>query len=182
MTTSVKNLIRNNATIIRITELHRGDLFKFIEKSAYGSPVLRYAVVNDILSDGKDAFIEALTIQADWSTTHVEKRLFHGDENLNIYPASIEDLKQDLKNCFKLIENSVATKEKELKEAQDNVLFVKNLLNGTLQYKLQCVDFQEISQSQLENLQSANKSVLVSAAESDKSVLDEAFDSDETEF
>lgn len=89
----VKTLINPSATIVRVAEVRKNDVYKRIEKPSYGDERLVYGKVIDILASDEEAAMVALEfVPVDYSTgIQAVVRTFKGDTEIALFPATVDE-------------------------------------------------------------------------------------------
>jgi hypothetical protein len=110
---NVRNLVQTTATIIKITELKKGNIVKLIEEK-YSEPVINFAVVTDILSNGDKTYVELVTYRKDYGEVKLEYKLLSADKDVTLFPAT----KDDLLGHFETIKMEI---QKEIQSEEDKL-------------------------------------------------------------
>ncbi len=147
-----KNIIQSSANIIRITQLHKGDVYKRIEESSYGDPTVKYGVVMDILNQGDKGFIEALEYTKSYSTIDASLKIFGGDKDIAIFPTTIEEVKNHLNSAVESIRKSIEDKRQALEKEIKMLGEVETFVSGETAKKLTEASFETVSQDQFDQI------------------------------
>lgn len=89
----VKTLIKSNANIIRVSEVGTGDVYKRLDKPAYGDERVVYGVVLDVLANGEDAALVTLEFGPVSYGTDPKPiiKTFKGDGDVALFPAALDE-------------------------------------------------------------------------------------------
>lgn len=126
-----KNLIQASAKIIKITELKKGSLVKVIKKE-YSSNEMHYGIVTDLLNSGNKTWIEMILFKKSYSDIKGEVQLFEGSDNLEIFPAKIDEIKVHLDDALESMEKSVGNKKEEIRKAEEALARAKSFVSGQM--------------------------------------------------
>lgn len=120
----VKTLINPSATIVRVAEVRKNDVYKRIEKPSYGDERLVYGKVLDILASDEEAAMVALEfVPVDYSTgIQAVVRTFKGDTEVALFPASIEEYTLHLDQAIEAQEKTVEAAGRDY-EAKQRLLY-----------------------------------------------------------
>lgn len=120
----VKTLINPSATIVRVAEVRKNDVYKRIEKPSYGDERLVYGKVLDILASDEEAAMVALEfVPVDYSTgIQAVVRTFKGDTEIALFPASIEEYTLHLDQAIEAQEKTVEAAGRDY-EAKQRLLY-----------------------------------------------------------
>lgn len=140
-----KNIIQSSARVIRITELAKGNVIKFIDEQ-YSVNEMRYAIVSDILNDGSKMFIELISFKKDYgSGIRLERKMIAGDKDVAIFPAKKEDLMTSFTDIREEAEREIVKKERELADMKENLMWLTD--------KIETHKAQELTEPKFEELQ-----------------------------
>lgn len=142
-----KNLIQTTANVIRITNLKKGDIYKRYEDSSYSSSV-SYGLVKDIKNSGEETFIEAVEYKKSYSSIDADLKIFSGSKDLNIFPATLEEVTSEFSGVVEKLEKEIRDKQKEIENKQKCIEDTNKLLSGELVNMIQSAEYKEISQAE----------------------------------
>ena len=138
----MKNLIQLNANVIKITNLKKGDVFKRIDDN-YSTPEVKYGVVLDLMNTGEKSFIEVLEYTKSYREIKGEIKVFGGEKDLSIFPCSIGEIQEYLKDAIKSIEKDIEEKKEELQKNIEANEKAKQFVSGELSKTLTLLEFKE---------------------------------------
>ena len=124
----VQQVIRNSADIVTITNLAPGDVYKRIEESSYGDPVLRFGIVQSVMNNGEDAAVTALEYAPDYTlgaTTAV--KVFTGTKPVAIFPATPDEVLDHIDGLEKAAEEALDRATEAERKAVANLDRVRTL-------------------------------------------------------
>jgi len=138
----MKNLIQLNANVVRITNFKKGDVFKRID-TRYSDTEVKYGVVLDLLNDGKKSFIEALEYKKGYDSVSGEIKVFRGEEDLNIFPCNISEIKEYLESAINSVDKEIEKSKEELQKKIEANEKAKQFVSGELSKSLTMLEFKE---------------------------------------
>ena len=141
-----KTLIQSSCNVIRITSLVKGNIYKRVEDS-YGAKI-QYGIVLDLFNTGEKTFIQALEYEVSYNVINPTVKVFKGDEDLSIFPATFEEVKEHFAEAIVGLRKRVEDKQKELSETQLGLQRAEEFIGGELQKKLSAASFVEVSQQE----------------------------------
>jgi hypothetical protein len=142
-----KNIIQSNVNVIRITNLKIGDLYKRYEENTYDNSVY-YGIVRSINNSGEKTFIEVVEYKKTYATISADFKVFSGEKDLNIFPASISEIENEFEGITDKLEKEIGDKLKEIENKKKCIAEVQLLLSGELSKQLQTAEFKELTQSE----------------------------------
>lgn len=142
-----KNLIQSTANVIRITNLKVGDIYKRYSDSSYDSSVY-YGIVKAINNNGEQTFIEAVEYKKSYSSISADFKVFSGEKDLAIFPATLDEIKDEFGKVVQQIEKEIVGKLEEVEDKKKCLAETQLLLSGELSSRLQSADFKELTQSE----------------------------------
>lgn len=142
-----KNIIQTSANVIRITNLKAGDLYKRVDDSSYSTSI-KYGIVKAILNNGEKTFIEAIEYTKSYSTIKAEMAIISGEKDIAIFPATIDEIKDEFNGLEANLLKEIETKEKEIEEKKKCIAETRMLLSGELVNTIQSAEFKELTQGQ----------------------------------
>lgn len=123
-----KNLIQASANVIRITNLSIGDVIKMVDVD-YSSPEIYFGVVIDLLNDGNNSFVQIMRYKKSYLAIDCDIKTYEGNKDINIFPTTVEEVKEHLSETIKMFERDVAQKERELNEKKYALQNAKDFVN-----------------------------------------------------
>ena len=142
-----KNLIQTSANVIRIINLKKGDIYKRYEDSTYSSGVY-YGLVKDIKNNGEQTFIEAIEYKKTYSNISAELKVYRGEKDLAIFPATLDEVKDEFVSVVEKLEEEISTKKKEIADKEKCISDTNKLLSGELSKMVQSAEFKEMTQGE----------------------------------
>lgn len=142
-----KNIVQASANVIRIINLKQGDIYKRFDDSSYSKDV-KYGIVKNIYNDGEKTFIEAVEYKKSYSDLEASIYVIRGDNDVSIFPATLEEIKDEFQTSLTGIEKKIQDKKEEIAKLEGALETTKQLVSGELQLKLQAPTFKEITQSE----------------------------------
>lgn len=140
-----QNIIQASAKIVRITELKKGNVIKYVDEQ-YSSTEMRMAVVSDILNDGTKTFIELVSFKKDYHAgIKLEKRLLKGMDDVAIFPATKEDLIADFQSIKELATREIKEKREELAKMELNLAWLTETVETHQAQELTEPKFEELN-------------------------------------
>lgn len=131
------SFVTASATVTRVTELKKGDVYKRLNDDSYSSDdKLRIGIVTDVLFNGTDAVVQTMEFTKSYREIKTTFEVFYNDKEFKVFPATQEEVKQYLQDCVESIESEISSKEKELEEAKEKLVKASEIVNGTLVKKL----------------------------------------------
>lgn len=114
-----RTLIKDTATVARVTELTEGDTYRrLIPKSTYESTKIAVGVVTGVLNNGESLAITALEVKEGYGS-EVEVKVFDADQDLALFPADHTEVLEILGSAQNYQRSAVERAEKALGEARD---------------------------------------------------------------
>jgi hypothetical protein len=144
-TLEVKNLIQSAANVIKIVNLKVGDVFKMIE-TGYSENEMYYGVVLDLLNSGKESFIQILRYKKSYGDITAEFKTYSGSKDISLFPATIEEVQQYLKEAVEHARRKVSEKKDELQKLIEATSKAEEFVSGELSKTLTLMAFKEQSQ------------------------------------
>lgn len=141
-----KTLIQAQANVLKVTSLRKGDVVKMIEEKYSNDYEIYYGVVVELLNSGEKTFIQFLRYKKEYSSVDVDLKLFSGEKEIALFPATIEELKEHFGSCIKEIANKIKDKKEELAKLEKTFNEAKLLESGELQKQLTECSYKEITQ------------------------------------
>ena len=145
-----KNLIQMNANVIKITNLKKGDAIKILKKEYGDTYKTCYGVVIDLLNTGDESFIQILKYETSYNSINAEIKTFAGSQDLDIFPATIEEVSEHMENTIKSIEDSIKEDKENLHKKIEGCNKAREFVSGEMSKKLSVVSFEEFTQDEFE--------------------------------
>lgn len=131
------NLIKASATIVTITKLGEGDVYKRIDDSGYSTPELKFGVVQSTMHNGEDAAITALEYGTDYSgSMTVKQKVFTAGKAAALFAATPAEIEAHVSSMAEGASRHLETKNREQAEAQRAVDRIKDLQKTLARGKL----------------------------------------------
>lgn len=140
-----KNIIQATANVIKITNLKKGDVVKKIG-TRYQEAEISYAIVLDMMNDGENTFIEMLEYEKSYGDIKSTIKVYKGGDDLSIFPADIEEVKEYMQDTVKGIEQKIEDKKEELQKLIDGLGKAKEFVSGELSRELSSPEYKELTQ------------------------------------
>ncbi len=74
--------------------------------------------------------------------------VMRGDNDVSIFPATLEEIQEEFASCAKSIEKKIAEKREEIAKLEGALDTTNQLVSGELQKKLQTPVFKEFTQAE----------------------------------
>lgn len=142
-----KNIIQASANVIRITNLQQGDIYKRFDDSSYSNDV-KYGIVRAVYNDGEKTYVEAVEYKKSYRDLEASIYVIRGDNDVSIFPATIEEIQEEFEDALSGIESAIADKKEEIKKLEAAADTTRQLVSGELQQKLQAPLFKEMTQAE----------------------------------
>lgn len=117
-----RTLIKDTATVARVTQLEEGDAYRrLIPKDTYSEPKIALGLVTGVLNNGETIAITALEITKDRysADAKVKTRVFEATNDLALFPVDADEVQNILAEARRQAERSVASARKSLREAEE---------------------------------------------------------------
>lgn len=118
-----RQLIEASATVITITSLKRGDVYKRIEDTPdYGAgsgPSLRFGVVTDVLNNGEDSAFTAVELTPTYNGVESRLRVFTAGKPAALFAATPEEFEQHTKLLQAAADRAVQSARETLAKAEE---------------------------------------------------------------
>lgn len=131
-----QSVIQASANVVRLISLKKGDVYKRIKKQYSDEYVTTYGIVTDILNDGENTFIESIEYKKNYSSVEALCVTHAGTQDLTIFPATIEEIKEYFSDVEKYIEKDIEKKEEELIKQRKILKDAKSFTSGQQQKML----------------------------------------------
>ena len=131
-----KNIIQTQANVIKITSLVKGNVVKIIDDSSSYSTDIKYGVVIDLMNDGSKTFLEILEYKKSYGDVSAEIKLYSGDKELNLFPASVDEVKEYFETTLSYISKSIEQDKENLQKKINGFEKAKQFVSGELSKNL----------------------------------------------
>jgi hypothetical protein len=150
-------LIQAQANVMKITQLKIGDIFKMVD-TKYSNLETYFGVVLDLLNTGDKAFIQLLIYKRSYSNCiDTEIRTIKGDDDIALFPAHLDEIRDDFQHAIAGIEENIKTKKRELQITIDALEKTKQFVSGEMAKKLTEMTYQTITQQEFDAQRNALK-------------------------
>ena len=123
---NIKNIIQASANIVRITELQKGNVVKYVD-----SETVYFAIVIDLLYDGEKSFVELLMVDSDyWSGVSLKRKLLTDTKDHAVFPVNPEEFKKHISEIEESVIKKIQEKRAELAKLESSWSFAKNVIDG----------------------------------------------------
>lgn len=152
-----KTLIQASANVVHITRLSKGDVVKLIEESSYSSAEVFYGVVIDLLNNGDKTYVQIMRYKKSYSSIDCDIKTYSGDKDCLIFPASVEEVEEHLKDVIGSIERDVQSEERKLLDKKLALVRAKDFISGEATKKLISTEFKEMTQQEFAQLKAGGQ-------------------------
>ena len=142
-----KNIIQTQANVIKITSLVKGNVVKIIDDSSSYSTDIKYGVVIDLMNDGSKTFLEILEYKKSYGDVSAEIKLYSGDKELNLFPASVDEVKEYFETTLSYISKYIEQDKENLQKKINGFEKAKQFVSGELSKNLLETSFVEMTQA-----------------------------------
>ena len=156
-----KTLIQASAKILRVTELHKGNVVKLVDKE-YSSHEIKYGIVLDLLNSGMETYIQLLLFKKSYGEIAGELKLFKGTTDLALFPATIDEVKEDMGEAIERLGESLLKERKTLDDKFLALAKAKEFVTGKLSQDLTEASFETLT---IEEFQEEEKLKKIEAIE-----------------
>lgn len=140
-----QSVIQQSANVVKLVSLEVGDVFKIIN-DGYSSPEIKYCVVTALHNSGEKSFIEVIQYEKSYSSVDASVKILKGNDDLSIFPATIEEVEEYFESAIENIEKDIKDKEKKLEHKKRALTRAKEFVSGELSKKLSSAKFLEMTQ------------------------------------
>ena len=147
-----KTLIQSSANVIKITELVVGNTIKVVKTDYNNNPELYYGVVTDLINTGEKSYVQLSIYKRAYNRIESESVLYNGEKDIDIFPATPEEVKEFLSEAVVAMRKSFEDKERELVEEQRKVEAVEAFVSGEKAKELTTTSFTELTQEEFSQL------------------------------
>ena len=120
---TTKTFVQADATIISVTHLTKGDVYKRLEKDYSGTYTLKMGVVTDVLNNGEDTVITALEYEVEYSSSKTVLKVFGTDTDLKLFATDPEEV-------FSHMDDLKEQSGRQLSKARNEVQKLENFINA----------------------------------------------------
>lgn len=119
----VRNLIKPSGTVVQITEIHKGDVYKRLQDSPYSDTKIVFGCIVDVLNNGEEASLVALefTPLAYGSEMNAVTKVFTGKSEVALFPATIDEYRMALGDAITEQHKVIETAKRDL-DRKNNLL------------------------------------------------------------
>ena len=114
-----ETFVKDSTDIIRVISLSEGDAYRRLVKKGYGDDrQLAYGIVTGAMSNGEETVITATEVTLNdgyGSTPEIKQVTFAGDQDLVIFAAPIEDIREFMHQANRAQARKVEESEKAAK-------------------------------------------------------------------
>lgn len=142
------NLIQSTAKVVKITSLKKWDLIKYIDDSSSYSTDVKYWIVTDLMNTWEKSFIEVILYTKSYDNVKVEIKLFKWWQDINIFPATIDDIQEYFSNIEKSLIKKIEEKKDEVYNLEKWFNTFKEFVSWETSKKLSTPDFISITQEE----------------------------------
>lgn len=142
-----KQIVQSSANVIRITNLSVGDLYKRFDDSTYSKSTY-FGIVKGIYNDGEKTYVESVEYEASYGDIEAQNYVIRGDDDVSIFPATVEELEMDFNNIESKLEKKIEEKRDEIVKLEKTLETTRKLISGELQKELRTPFFKELTQEQ----------------------------------
>jgi hypothetical protein len=146
------NLVQAETNIIRITSLKIGNVIKILEKEYNDTFKTLYGVVTNLYNTGNQSFVEITQYEKSYRDVSATVKVYSGNQDLLIFPATIEEVESHLETAIKGMEDKYLEKARELEKEKTAISRAKEFVNGETSKKLTEASFESITQEQFKLL------------------------------
>lgn len=152
----MKNLIQASANVIKIVNLKIGDVVKQVETSGYSNDGVYFAVVTDILNNGEEAFVQLTRYKKEYRSIDCDIKTYSGKSDLNIFPATVEEVKEHLAEAIYRIEKDLKEEQIKLDNKRVSLDRARDFVSMETSRKLTEVSFREMPQVEYNKIKQEN--------------------------
>jgi len=140
-----ENIISQDVKIIRIVNLKKWDLIKMMVK-AYSGYETQYALVLDVYMNWDNTFVEVIKYTNSYSEFKCEYKVYTNWDDLNIFPATIDEVEWYFNNTVQKIEETIEWKEQEIIKLKSWLDKAKQFISWELQKEIREAEFMVYTQ------------------------------------
>lgn len=150
-----QNLIQASANVLKITSLSIGDVVKQVDASSYSSDIY-YAVVTDMLNDGEETFIQLTRYKAGYGKIDADIKLFKGGTDLNIFPTTVDEVKEHLNDAIESIKKKIIEEERTLADKKLGLENAISFVSMETSKQLTEASYKEVTQVEYNKIKQEN--------------------------
>lgn len=139
--------IQSSANVVRITSVSAGDVYKRFSESDYDDHVY-YGVVKAVHNDGEKTIIEAIEYCYKYSDISVDYKTISGKAEINIFPATPEELNLELDKARKAQTKKIEEAHEQIEKSESLIKEIDGLVSGETQKQLQAMSYKELTQGE----------------------------------
>lgn len=124
-----------------------GDIYKRFDDSSYSKDV-KYGIVKNVYNDGEKTYVEAVEYKKSYRDLDASIYVIRGDNDVSIFPATIDEIKEEFGTALTGIKDAIEAKREEIKKLEIALETTEQLVSGELQAKLQTPTFKEFTQAE----------------------------------
>lgn len=156
-----KNLIQAQANVVKITALKKGDVFKYIRDDSYSSNETYYGVVLDLFNSGNKSFIQVLLYKRSYGhSIETEVRLFNGTKDINIFPATVDEVKEYFEGTLDSLKKEIEKTKKQIINLESAYCKASEFMSGETSKKLTEMSYTEITQDEYNKIEQKRHELL----------------------
>lgn len=143
-----ETFVKDSTDIIRVISLSDGDAYRRLVKKGYSDDrQLAYGIVTGTMSNGEETVITAteVTLSDTYSSTPSIKQVtFAGDQDLVIFAAPIEDIREFMHQANRAMAEELVRKEDAAKKANADKFQVETVLDRIVEGAVRPAEHQVI--------------------------------------
>lgn len=125
---TVQNFIQADASIVTVTNLKVGDVYKRLVKDYSDNYEVLMGIVTSILNNGEDTAITALEFSSDYSGTDAKIKTFGTSTDMKIFDATPDEIATHLSALLEKSEKQIETKMGELAKHRSVAQSIRNTM------------------------------------------------------
>jgi hypothetical protein len=112
----VRNLIKPNATLVQITEIGVGDIYKRLETPSYGEPKIVCGTVTQVLNNGEVASLVAIEFTMEGYGQQVDAtiKVFNDKTDVALFPVTVDEFRAYLGKAIERQQKAIEQAERGL--------------------------------------------------------------------
>lgn len=124
----IKNVVQASATIVTITKLSPGDVYKRLDENYSGARLI-FGVVQSVLNNGAEAAISAIEYETEYSSEGVvaKSKVFNAAKEVAIFAATPDEISTHIDELIERAQRYLETKERDVAKARDAFTKVQTL-------------------------------------------------------
>jgi hypothetical protein len=126
----VRNLIKPNATVVQITEIGVGDIYKRLEQPSYGEPKIVCGTVTQVLNNGEVASLVAIEFTMEGYGQQVDAtiKVFNDKTDVALFPVTVDEFRAYL-------DKAIEKQQKAIEQAERGLQVQRSLLESMREAK-----------------------------------------------